>query len=80
MATIIDTFNMLPPEAQREVSDFIEFIAKKYLKKKSQKERAKEKILGFSGAWKDMKEEDFHEFLDDIHNRRSTFFSRRRQS
>jgi len=71
---------MLPPEAQREVSDFIEFIAGKYLKKKAGEVCAKEKILKFSGSWKDMDEEDFQDFLNVVHERRRNFFSRRRES
>jgi hypothetical protein len=79
MATIIDTFKMLPPEAQREVSDFIEFIANKYLRKKNAEKCRKEEILKFSGSWKDMDEEDFQDFLNDVQERRESFFSRRRE-
>ncbi len=35
---------MLPPEAKKEVADFVEFIAQKYLKKKSKTNQGKRTI------------------------------------
>ena len=35
-------------------------------------------IMGFAGSWKDMPEDTFREFLEEIAQRRSQAFSRRR--
>lgn len=80
MTTINETLRMLPPEARRQVVDFVEFIAQKYLKKKVRDNRSREKILKFAGAWKDMREEDYKGFIDDIYDRRKRSFSRRRET
>ncbi len=42
--TINETLKMLPPEAKKEVADFVEFIAQKYLKKKSKTNQGKRTI------------------------------------
>ncbi|MCU0285693.1 MAG: DUF2281 domain-containing protein [Acidobacteria bacterium] len=57
MMAINETLKLLPPEAKQEVFDFVEFIALKYLKKKSIDNRSK-KILSFAGSWKDMDENE----------------------
>ena len=79
MATINETLRMLPPEAKREVADFAEFLAQKYLKKRVNTTSPKERILSFAGAWKDMNEEDFQNFIDEVYERRERSFARRKE-
>lgn len=52
MATIEDKIRKLPPEAQQEVRDFVDFLAKKHRPRK----RAKLK-LDWIGALSDMRDE-----------------------
>lgn len=74
MATINETLRMLPPEARREVTDFVEFIAQKYLKKPSRARSSRDKILKFAGAWKDMNENDYQSFIHESSDRRHQGF------
>jgi hypothetical protein len=72
---------LLPPQTRflfRSLTRGIRFYRiyrKQIYQEKKDKERTKEKILSFSGSWKDMKEQDFQEFLDDIPKRRSALSS-----
>ena len=50
METLKDKIDKLPPEFQKEVDDFIEFLLEKKLKRKSKKPSFK-----WAGALKDMK-------------------------
>lgn len=79
MAAINETLKMLPPEARREVTDFIEFLAQKYLKKKDKTNNSRNRILSFAGAWKDMDEKDFQGFISDVYKRRKISFKERRE-
>jgi hypothetical protein len=76
MTTINETFDMLPPEARKEVVDFIEFIARKYLKKRTKRTTSKERILNFAGVWKDMDEGDYQNFVNEVYQRRERAFMR----
>jgi hypothetical protein len=77
MAAIYETIKMLPPEARQTVADFVEFIAQKYLRKQSKISHSKNEILSFAGAWKDMNENDFQNFINDVYERREKSFKRR---
>jgi hypothetical protein len=77
MAAINETIKMLPPEARQTVADFVEFIAQKYLKKQSKINHSKNEILNFAGAWRDMNENDFQDFINDVYERREKSFKRR---
>ena len=77
MAAINETIKMLPPEARQTVADFVEFIAQKYLKKQPKTNHSKNEILSFAGAWKDMNENDFQNFINDVYERREKSFKRR---
>lgn len=79
MNTINETFDMLPPEARKEVVDFIEFIAQKYQKKRIKRTTQKERILNFAGVWKDMDEDDFQNLVNEVYERRQRAFTRRRE-
>jgi hypothetical protein len=79
MITIDETLKMLPPEAKQEVVDFAEFVAKKYIKSKRKVYHPKERILQLAGAWKDMHENDFQDFISGIYERREKSFKRRWQ-
>ena len=79
MAAINETFKMLPPEARREVTDFIEFLVQKYLKKKDKTNNSGKRILRFAGAWKDMDDKDFQDFIGDVYKRREKSFKKRRE-
>jgi len=79
MNTINETFDMLPPEARKEVVDFIEFIAQKYQKKHIKQTTQKERILNFAGVWKDMDEDDFQNLVNEVYERRERAFTRRRE-
>ncbi len=78
--TINETLKMLPPEAKKEVADFVEFIAQKYLKKKSKTNQAKRKLLNFAGTWKDMDEEDYQNFISEVYERRQRAFAKTRHN
>lgn len=78
MLTINETLKMLPPEAKKEVADFVEFIAQKYLKRKAKSNPAKRKLLKFAGTWKDMDEEDYNNFISEVYERRQRAFAQRR--
>jgi hypothetical protein len=78
MTAINETFKLLPPEAKQEVVDFVEFIARKYLKKKPKVTHPKKEILSFAGSWKDLDENDFQSLISDIYERREKSFTRRR--
>ena len=77
MTTINETLKMLPPEAKQEVVDFAEFIAQKYIKNRCKVYHPKERILKLAGAWKDMHESDFQDFIADIYERREKSFKTR---
>ena len=79
MNTINETFDMLPPEARKEVVDFVEFIAQKYLKKRTKQATSKERILNFAGIWKDMDEGDYQNFINEVYERRERAFTRRQE-
>lgn len=76
MTAISETMKLLPPEAKREVRHFAEFLAQKYLKKQKSN-GAKNKIMSFAGAWKDLSDNDFQDLIDDVYQRREKSFSRR---
>lgn len=79
MTAINETLKWLPPEAKQEVVDFVEFIARKYHKKKSRTNRPKNEVLSFAGSWQDMDESDFESLISDIYERRERSFTRRRK-
>jgi hypothetical protein len=78
MTVINETLKLLPPEAIQEVADFAEFLAQKYFKKQTKINSAKKKILNLAGAWKDMNDNDFQTFINDVYERREKSFTRRR--
>ena len=80
MTAIDETINMLPPEAKQEVTDFVESVARKYREADVNSQTAKDDILKFAGAWKDMDDKDYEEFIQDIYQRRKLSFDSRRKS
>ena len=53
---LIKQIQQLPPEAQQEAADFVDYLSKKYLQKINSS--SKKSILDspFSGMWKDRKD------------------------
>jgi len=52
--SVLDKYNQLPPDAQKGVSDFVQFLYNQYVKSPSQK--SSDKLIseyGFVGMWKD---------------------------
>ncbi len=79
MIAIEETFNVLPPEAKREVMNLLERLAQKYLKKKASPPPPDPKeILTFAGSWKDMEETEFQALIDNVYERRKQTSTRRR--
>jgi hypothetical protein len=66
--------NQLPFELQHEVSDFVEFLLRKY--HTPQHSNRREKILSFAGAFNEMDEDDYSEFMDDMKQTRENTFNR----
>ena len=60
-----------------KVSDIYNLVHYFRLGLQSQKANPK-KILSLSGSWKDMSEDNFNEFLNEVKIRRKTAFSSRR--
>ena len=56
--TLWDDFVNLPPEAQRQVQDFIAFLQFRYAQKPSRKTLRRTKLAneGFIGMWRDRKD------------------------
>jgi hypothetical protein len=66
--------NQLPFELQHEVSDFVEFLLRKY--HIPQHGDRRKKILSFAGAFNEMNEDDYNDFLDDMKQTRENTFNR----
>ena len=71
---LIKQIEQLPPEAQREAADFVEFLAEKYLQKN--KSSSKKSILDspFRGMWKDR--EDMKDSTQWVRNIRKSRFAK----
>jgi hypothetical protein len=53
---LIKQIRKLPTEAQQEAADFVEFLAKKYIRKPEKTDSSKKKSIlenSFRGIWKD---------------------------
>jgi hypothetical protein len=73
---IIDEIAKIPDEKISEVFDIIHYF-RLGLGVKTTNPR---KILKFAGSWKDLSEDEFNEFIEDImHRRQNAFISRRRR-
>jgi len=74
---LIIEINLLPENALAEVYNYIH-----YFRLGSEKKKIKEEVdlMSFSGAWKDMDNEIFDDFLSDISERRSKAFCLRRSN
>jgi len=77
MTAIIETFNLLSPQARKEAVDFIELLEQKYLTS-SWKEQHQKNISNFAGVWKGMDSSDYNDLVEGIYERRKNIFSRRR--
>ncbi len=69
MTVITETLKLLPPHAKKELADFAEFLAQKYLKSKI-KNNKKQKVVDFAGCWENMNEGDYTSMLNEIYDRR----------
>jgi len=71
---LIKQIQQLPPEAQREAADFVDFLSKKYLQKIDS--TSKESILDspFRGMWKDR--EDMKDSTKWVRNIRKSRFAK----
>jgi len=64
---IIREFAALPPEARREVEDFVAFLRQRYSKKTENKNNGKLSEESFVGMWKDREDlQDSSAFVRDI--------------
>lgn len=73
---VIKEVQLIPEEKLSEIYNFLHFFRLGIQKSKG---NSKE-ILKFAGSWKDMPEDIFQEFADDIVKRRKNAFSGRRTS
>jgi len=71
---VIKEIELIPLEKLNEVYDFVRFLRMGLEKTKVNKE----KILSFAGCWKDMPDEVFDNFIEEIGQRRREAFLRRR--
>jgi len=71
---LIKQLQQLPPEAQQEAADFVDFLSKKYLQEKDTS--TKKSILDspFRGMWKDR--EDMKDSAQWVRNIRKSRFSK----
>ena len=71
---LIKQIEQLPPEAQREAADFVDFLSKKYLQKDNSS--SKKSILNspFRGMWKDR--EDMKDSTQWVRNIRKSRFAK----
>jgi hypothetical protein len=73
---VVEEVNQIPEEKLPQILDLIHHfrIGLQLAKKKDHR------ITSYAGCWKDMPEEVYREFVNEISQRRHTAFSRRRNS
>ena len=71
---VVEEVNQIPEERLPQVLDLIHHfrISLQFSRKKT------DKITTYAGCWKDMPEDIFQDFINEISQRRQTSFSRRR--
>lgn len=70
---LIEKFKKLPPEAQQEAADFVEFLTQKYIIEEEAATKASKSILdsSFRGMWKDREDmKDSTEWVRNIRKNR----------
>ncbi|MBI3814561.1 MAG: hypothetical protein HY279_08885 [Nitrospinae bacterium] len=72
---VIEEVKLIPKHRLSEVYDFIHYFRMGL----QESEGNGDKIMKFAGCWKNMPEETFNEFLQEIAERRRKAFSRRRK-
>lgn len=72
---VVEEIKLVPDHKLTEIYDLIH-----YFRVGLQSARNVDQIMGFAGCWKDMPDNVFYEFLQEIAQRRSRAFSRRRSS
>lgn len=70
---VLEEIKLIPEHKLIELYDFIHYFRIGL----QQSEENKDLIIQFAGCWKDMSEETFNEFLEEINNRRQQAFSGR---
>lgn len=71
---VIEEIRLIPENKLSEIYDFIHYFRVGLQKSKVNIDQ----IMKFAGCWRDMPDDVFNEFLDDIEQRRKLAFSRRR--
>jgi len=71
---LFDEISKIPDEKVPEIFDFLHYFRLGLGMKLSNPQR----ILKLAGSWKDMSEDDFDDFLNDVTNRRKNAFILRR--
>ena len=72
---VVEEVNLIPEEKMPQILDLIRHfrIGLEFSRKKSHKNR------NFAGSWKDMSDEMYDEFVNEINQRRRSAFSRRQE-
>lgn len=70
---LIREIDLIPEDRLEEVYDLVHSFRRSLKNHKAQKEH----ILRFAGSWQDMTDEDFADFLEEIHSRRESAFGNR---
>jgi len=70
---VVDELEQIPREKLPEIYDLIHH----YRVGLEQSGSRRDQILALAGSWKEMPEEEFNAFLDDVATRRSKAFHRR---
>jgi hypothetical protein len=71
---LINQIEQLPPEAQREAADFVDFLSKKYLQQDNSSSEKSILDSPFRGMWKDR--EDMKDSTQWVRNIRKSRFSK----
>jgi hypothetical protein len=71
---LIKQIEQLPPEAQREAADFVDFLSKKYLQKDNSSSEQSILDSPFRGMWKDR--EDMKDSTQWVRNIRKSRFAK----
>lgn len=73
---VLEEINLVPEDRLRQVYDFVHYFR---LGLETSRSNGKQ-IMDFAGCWRDMPDEMFTDFLEEITQRRQQAFSRRRSS
>jgi len=72
---VLEEINLVPEDKLRQIYDFVHYFR---LGLEMSRSNARQTTMQFAGCWRDMPDEMFTDFLEEITQRRQRAFSRRR--